>query len=206
TATSGTDDENLISPQSRGTRAPYAPILRLRHLEPGGMFTTYADSFERIWSDATPFKPADDDKTRIVRPAVKDLAEAAELRSRVDGENEPLAPPAGVAAAVSPAMSGAESGGASGEQGAVFGRRAVLRGAAATLGVHEAEALRRELTAAVERVALGEASLDDWERTVNQYGLGSGYRSAASLLSDLTADFAGLRRVLDRRRAILVPN
>src|SRR5262249_19054028 len=31
-----------------------APVLHLRNLEPGGMFTTYADSFERIWSDATP--------------------------------------------------------------------------------------------------------------------------------------------------------
>jgi hypothetical protein len=56
--------------------------------------------------------------------------------------------------------------------------------------VHEAEALRRELTAAVEQVALAEASWDDWERTVHQYGLGSGYRSAALLLSDLTAGFA----------------
>ncbi|MGH3993462.1 MAG: hypothetical protein ACRDSN_13495, partial [Pseudonocardiaceae bacterium] len=52
---------------------------------------------------------------------------------------------------------------------------------------------------------MSEASLDDWEHTVYQYGLAHGYRSAASLLADLTADFAELRRLLDRRRAILVP-
>jgi hypothetical protein len=170
------DDEMLINPQVHGIAAAHAPVLHLRHTEPGGLFTTYADSFERIWSDATPFEPVDDeDKTRLVQPAVKDPTEAAELHSRVDGGNEPLrellAAPAGVAAAVtavSPAMSGAEPGDESGEKGPVFGRRAVLGSAAAMLGVHEAEALRRELTAAVEQVALAEASLDDWERTVRR--------------------------------------
>ncbi len=38
-----------------------------------------------------------------------------------------------------------------------------------------------------------------------RYGLAGRYRPAASQLVDLTADFAELRRLLERRRAILVP-
>lgn len=86
-------------------------------------------------------------------------------------------------------------------------RRAVLRGAAAVaLGLHDAEALRRQLTDAVDHAAMSDASLDDWEHTVQQYGLAARYRPAASLLTDLTADFAELCRLLEYRRAILVPN
>lgn len=85
-------------------------------------------------------------------------------------------------------------------------RRTVLKGAAAAaLGLHDAEALRRQLTADLDQAALPAASLDDWERTVHQYGIAHRYRPAASLLVDLTADFAELRRQLDDRRAILVP-
>jgi tetratricopeptide (TPR) repeat protein len=90
---------------------------------------------------------------------------------------------------------------------AVLDRRTVLRGAAAAaaLVLNDAEMLRRELTDAVDHAAMSDASLDDWEHTVYRYGLAGRYRPAASQLADLTADFAELRRLLERRRAILVP-
>jgi len=48
------DDEMLINPQVHGIAAAYAPVLHLRQVEPGGMFATYVDSFERVWAQATP--------------------------------------------------------------------------------------------------------------------------------------------------------
>lgn len=48
------DDEMLINPQVHGIAAAYAPVLHLRQIEPGGMFTTYTDSFERVWANARP--------------------------------------------------------------------------------------------------------------------------------------------------------
>lgn len=48
------DDELLINPHVHGIATAYAPVLHLRHAEPGGMFTTYTDSFERVWTGATP--------------------------------------------------------------------------------------------------------------------------------------------------------
>jgi len=88
----------------------------------------------------------------------------------------------------------------------VLDRRMVLAGsAAAALVLGDVEALRRNLAEAVDHAAMSDASLDDWEHTVHQYGLAYRYRPAASLLVDLTADFAELNRLLHRRRAILVP-
>jgi len=88
----------------------------------------------------------------------------------------------------------------------VFDRRAVLASsAAAALMLGDAETLRRELAEAVDHAAMSDASLDGWEHTVHQYGLAYRYRPPASLLVDLTADFAELSRVLERRQAILVP-
>ena len=52
------DDEMLINPQVHGIAAAYAPILHLRHLQPGGMFATYADSFERVWAEASSISQA----------------------------------------------------------------------------------------------------------------------------------------------------
>ena len=72
--------------------------------------------------------------------------------------------------------------------------------------LRDAETLRCDLADAVDHAAMSDASLDDWEHTVYRYGLANRYRPAASLLVDLTVDFAELRRVLERRRAILVPN
>jgi transcriptional regulator with XRE-family HTH domain len=70
----------------------------------------------------------------------------------------------------------------------------------------DAEALRRGLTEVVDHAAMSDANLDDWEHAVQQYGLATRYRPAASLLIDLTADFAELCRLLERRRAVLMPN
>jgi DNA-binding XRE family transcriptional regulator/tetratricopeptide (TPR) repeat protein len=90
----------------------------------------------------------------------------------------------------------------------VVHRRVVLAGsAAAALVLDNVEALRRKLAEAVDQAAMSEASLDDWEHTIHQYGLAYRYRPAASLLVDLAADFAELNRLLERRRpAILVPS
>jgi hypothetical protein len=46
------DDEMLVNPQVHGIAAAYAPVLHLRHVEPGGMFDTYLQSFERVWTAA----------------------------------------------------------------------------------------------------------------------------------------------------------
>jgi transcriptional regulator with XRE-family HTH domain len=88
----------------------------------------------------------------------------------------------------------------------VIDRRAVLAGsAAAAVLLGDAEALRRVLAGAVDHAAMSEASLDDWEHTVYQYGLAFRYRQPTSLLVDLTNDFAELSRLLERRQAILAP-
>jgi len=88
----------------------------------------------------------------------------------------------------------------------VFDRRVVLTSsAAAALLLGDVETLRRELADAVDHAAMSDASLDDWEHTVHQYSFAYRYRPPASLLVDLTADFVELSRVLERRRAILVP-
>src|SRR5262249_36064655 len=105
----------------------------------------------------------------------------------------------------------------------VLGRRTVLCGTAAealcgtaaetpcgtaaeAVALHEAEALRRDLAQDVDHAGMSEATVDDWEHTVNRYGQAQRYRPAAALLADLTADFVELRRQLERRRAVLVPN
>lgn len=47
------DDEMLINPQVHGIAAAHAPVLHLRRVDPGGMFDTYAASFERVWAGTT---------------------------------------------------------------------------------------------------------------------------------------------------------
>lgn len=90
--------------------------------------------------------------------------------------------------------------------GPVIDRRAVLIGTAAVaVLLGDAETLRRDLADAVDHAAMSDASLDDWEHTVFQHQLAHHYRPAASLLADLTTDFAELQRLLRRRAAILVP-
>jgi transcriptional regulator with XRE-family HTH domain len=48
------DDDLLINPQAYGIAAAHSPVLHLRQANNGDMASTYLDSFERIWSRATP--------------------------------------------------------------------------------------------------------------------------------------------------------
>ncbi|MET8008265.1 helix-turn-helix domain-containing protein [Nonomuraea glycinis] len=48
------DDEFLINMHVYGTRAGNAPVLHLRRVAGGDMVATYADSFEKVWAQATP--------------------------------------------------------------------------------------------------------------------------------------------------------
>jgi hypothetical protein len=48
------DDEMLVNTHVYGAGAFLAPVLRLRRVSGGDMFTTYADSFERVWASSIP--------------------------------------------------------------------------------------------------------------------------------------------------------
>jgi hypothetical protein len=48
------DDEMLVNTHVYGVGAFMAPVLHLRHVVGGDMFTTYADSFERVWASSIP--------------------------------------------------------------------------------------------------------------------------------------------------------
>lgn len=50
------DDEMLVNLQVHGIAAAYAPVLHLHRVEPGGMFATYVDCFERVWAEGAPMK------------------------------------------------------------------------------------------------------------------------------------------------------
>jgi hypothetical protein len=47
------DGEMLVNQHIHGIAAAYAPVLQLRRQSDEGVFATYIDSFERIWSAAT---------------------------------------------------------------------------------------------------------------------------------------------------------
>ncbi|MGW2222746.1 XRE family transcriptional regulator, partial [Nonomuraea sp. NPDC001684] len=48
------DGDYLVNMHVYGTRAGNAPVLHLRRVAGGEMVTTYADSFEKVWAQATP--------------------------------------------------------------------------------------------------------------------------------------------------------
>jgi hypothetical protein len=48
------DDEMLVNTHVFGLSAFAAPVLHLRRLASGGLFDTYADSFETVWASALP--------------------------------------------------------------------------------------------------------------------------------------------------------
>jgi hypothetical protein len=48
------DDEMLVNTHVFGVGAFMAPVLHLRRVPGGDMFTTYADSFERVWATSIP--------------------------------------------------------------------------------------------------------------------------------------------------------
>ncbi|MGJ6969873.1 XRE family transcriptional regulator, partial [Streptosporangium sp. G11] len=47
------DDELLVNLHAYGTRAPEAPVIYVTQTENDSTATTYLDSFERVWRDAT---------------------------------------------------------------------------------------------------------------------------------------------------------
>ncbi|QXJ20618.1 XRE family transcriptional regulator [Actinomadura graeca] len=48
------DDDLLINPHAYGIAASHAPVLHMRRTEDGDMASTYLESFERVWSGASP--------------------------------------------------------------------------------------------------------------------------------------------------------
>ncbi|TYK50741.1 XRE family transcriptional regulator [Actinomadura decatromicini] len=50
------DDDLLINPHAYGIAASHAPILHVRRTEEGDMASMYLESFERVWSGASPVK------------------------------------------------------------------------------------------------------------------------------------------------------
>lgn len=48
------DDEMLVNTHVYGLPAAHAPVMHLRRLSAGDLFSTYANTFERIWSGAFP--------------------------------------------------------------------------------------------------------------------------------------------------------
>jgi len=63
------------------------------------------------------------------------------------------------------------------------------------------ELLRRGLNNVLSEGAMSVASLDDWDRTVINYGRATRHRPADALLSDLSIDMAELMRAIDRHRS-----
>jgi hypothetical protein len=50
------DDQLLVNTHIYSFPASQAPVLHLRRVAGGDMVTTYLDSFERVWEDATPLE------------------------------------------------------------------------------------------------------------------------------------------------------
>jgi len=50
------DDQQLVNAHVWGANAYAAPLWHLRRHEAGGMFDTYAESFDAVWTTATPVR------------------------------------------------------------------------------------------------------------------------------------------------------
>ncbi|MEV0041560.1 helix-turn-helix transcriptional regulator [Streptomyces sp. NPDC050804] len=50
------DDQQLVNAHVWGVNAYAAPVRHLRRHETGGMFDTYAESFDAVWATATPVR------------------------------------------------------------------------------------------------------------------------------------------------------
>jgi hypothetical protein len=44
----------LVNHHVLGLPAAHAPVMHVRQLDSGDLFSTYADTFERVWSNAVP--------------------------------------------------------------------------------------------------------------------------------------------------------
>lgn len=51
------DDQVLVNSHLLGINAYAAPVWHLRRATDGGMFDTYAESFDAVWSHAVPIAP-----------------------------------------------------------------------------------------------------------------------------------------------------
>ena len=59
------DDQMLVSLHAYGVPAGHAPLLHLRQLTEGDLFTTYAQAYARIWSGSSPAWPDDGGGKRL---------------------------------------------------------------------------------------------------------------------------------------------
>ena len=50
------DDQALVNTHIYNFPASQAPVLHLRSVAGGDMVTTYLDSFDRVWDNATPWE------------------------------------------------------------------------------------------------------------------------------------------------------
>ena len=50
------DDQLLVNTHIYGVMANNAPVFHLRKIPGGEMTSTYIESFERVWEDATPYE------------------------------------------------------------------------------------------------------------------------------------------------------
>jgi hypothetical protein len=67
--------------------------------------------------------------------------------------------------------------------------------------MQDAEDLRRDVIEAVSATAMSEASVEDWDQTVLEYGRATRYRPATVLLGDLVDDFRELPALLLRHHS-----
>jgi len=51
------DGEMLVNQHIRGVAAAYAPVLHLTRRVEDGIFSTYVESFERVWGAASSLAP-----------------------------------------------------------------------------------------------------------------------------------------------------
>jgi hypothetical protein len=56
------DDELLVNTHVYGVGAYLAPVLHLRHVPGADMFTTYLESFQRVWESAWPLDVSDSNR------------------------------------------------------------------------------------------------------------------------------------------------
>jgi hypothetical protein len=63
------DDEMLVTPHLYATPGSQAPMLHLRRLGPGGLFSRFASHFDAVWADCRPHgTPCGDDDARQQTP------------------------------------------------------------------------------------------------------------------------------------------
>lgn len=121
--------------------------------------------------------------------SVRDLARLANCgKSYIsDLENSKRRPAPQLAAALDQAL---------GAGGQLITLASVRPGASA---IEQANAIRQGLSGTIAAGPMTEASVEEWEYTVDRHGRATRYRPANEHLAELTADLADLRRLLSHR-------